>query len=299
MLVAHLPLENIVIYKAITWMSGTLLSFCLMAVGARELSGEISTSQVMLFRSVIGLLVILSIGIFTKNGRIFTTKRFALHGVRNVVHFMGQYGWLVGITVLPLAEVFALEFTVPLWTALIAWLFLGERLTKRKLAAIVLGLTGVIVILKPGIEVFNVYALIVLGAAFCYAVSHASTKGLSKTESPLTILFFMCAIQLPIGLMLTINSWIAPTLQQCSWLIVIGITGLTAHYCMTKAMQYAEVSLVVIMDFLRLPVIGIVGALIYGESIEYSLFIGALFMLLGNLLVVINLTTRKPNKAGT
>ncbi|MGI2870054.1 hypothetical protein [Vibrio alginolyticus] len=100
-------------------MSGTLLSFCLMAIGARELSGEIHTSQVMLVRSVLGLLVVSLFIVITKNFSAFSTKRAGLHGVRNVFHFLGQYGWLVGITLLPLAEVFALEFTVPLWTAII------------------------------------------------------------------------------------------------------------------------------------------------------------------------------------
>ncbi len=116
-----------------------------MAVGARELSGEIHTSQVMLFRSALGLLVISFILLVTKNYSGFSSKRLGLHGLRNTFHFAGQYGWLLGITVLPLAEVFALEFTVPLWTAIIAWLFLGEAITMRKLAAIGLGLVGVLV----------------------------------------------------------------------------------------------------------------------------------------------------------
>ncbi|WP_325895458.1 DMT family transporter [Grimontia sp. NTOU-MAR1] len=279
--------------KAILWMSGTLLSFCLMAVGARELSGEIHTSQVMLFRSVLGLLVICSILLITQNNRGFLTKRIGLHGLRNTFHFAGQYGWLLGITVLPLAEVFALEFTVPLWTAMIAWLFLGESITARKLAAIGLGLAGVLVILKPSVEVFNWYSLIVLAAAFCYAISHASTKSLSNTESPLTILFFMCLIQLPIGFVFALSDWSTPAGMQWIWLMIVGLTALSAHFCMTKAMQYAEVSTVVILDFLRLPAIGMVGALAYGESVEVSLFVGALIMLFGNLLMMLKEVSRK------
>ncbi|MDA9556044.1 DMT family transporter [Vibrio sp.] len=272
--------------KAVVWMFGTLISFCFMAIGARELSDEIMMSQVMFFRSMIGLIVILSIVFMTKNKRVFSTHRFMLHSSRNVFHFIGQYGWLVGITALPLAEVFAIEFTVPVWTVIIAWLFLGEKLTKIKLLATLLGLMGVAVIVNPNIEGINSYSFIVLGAAFCYAISHTSTKALSKTESPLTILLFMCVIQLPIGGIVTIGHWVTPTIPQLLWLIVIGSTGLTAHYCMAKAMQYAEVSFVVILDFLRLPAIGLIGALMYGESIKYSLLIGAVIMLLGNVLII-------------
>nr|WP_086939932.1 DMT family transporter [Thaumasiovibrio occultus] len=278
-------------------MLGALSSFSLMAVGARELSGEIVTSQVMVFRSLIGLVVITAIMLLTGNRHAFATKRVPLHGARNLFHFAGQYGWLVGISVLPLAEVFALEFTVPLWTALIAWLFLGERLTKRKLSAIVLGLIGVLVIVKPGMEVFNLYSLVVLGAAFCYAISHSATKSLAATENPLTVLFYMCAVQLPVAVLLTLGEWIMPSAAQWGWLAIVGGTALTAHFCMTKAMQSAEVSLVVIMDFMRLPAIGIVGMLLYGETIELSLFVGALIMLLGNLTAM--LPSRKPLSANS
>lgn len=212
-------------------------------------------------------LVVISLILFaTKQTALIHSPRIGLHCVRNGFHFMGQYGWLVGITVLPLAEVFALEFTVPLWTALIAWLCLGETLTLRKLSAILLGLLGVMVIVKPGMAVFNLSSFIVLGAACCYAISHTSTKSLAVTESPLTILFYMSLVQLPLGLLLTLNHWTAPTLQQGGWLFIIGATALTAHFCMTKAMQHAEVSIVVILDFMRLPAIGMVGAVLYGES---------------------------------
>ncbi|MGI2870055.1 DMT family transporter [Vibrio alginolyticus] len=177
------------------------------------------------------------------------------------------------------------------------WLFLHERLTIRKLLAVVFGLIGVVVILKPGVEVLNPSAFIVLGSAFCYAISHASTKSLSVTENPLTILFFMCVVQLPIGLILSVKNWITPTSIQFFWLIIIGGTALTAHYCMAKAMQYAEVSVVVILDFIRLPAIGVVGAILYGEDIELSLLVGALLMLLGNLLVIFKIKGGSP--AGT
>ncbi|MGD8112715.1 DMT family transporter [Vibrio sp. TRT 17S01] len=265
-------------------MLGTLASFCLMAVGARELSGAVSTFQVLFFRSVIGLfvvsVVILSLGNFT----LFSSRRMKLHSTRNIFHFAGQYGWFVGIGLLPLAEVFALEFTVPLWTLLIACLFLNEALTKRKLLSIVMGILGVIIIVQPGVEVMNIASLIVLGAAVAYAVSHASTKSLASTEHPLTILFYMCAIQLPIGFSFAIFDWQFPNQTQWLWIVVIGLTAMSAHYCMTKAMQFAEVSTVVTMDFLRLPLIAVVGVLLYSEPFELSLLIGAALMLAGNLI---------------
>lgn len=254
-----------------------------MAIGARELSGSLDTFQVLFLRSVFGLLVISSLMIVTRQTRARFTTRLPLHCVRNVFHFAGQYGWFLGISILPLAEVFALEFTVPLWTALIAWLFLGERLTANKLVAIVLGLFGVMLIVKPGTQLFSYASFVVLAAAICYSVSHACTKGLASSESPITILFYMCVVQLPIGLVLAIPNWVTPQGEQWLWLSVVSVTALTAHYCMTKAMQHTEVTHVVVMDFLRLPIIGAVGVALYGEPLQLSLLVGAAIMLTGNV----------------
>lgn len=267
-------------------MLGTLASFCLMAVAVRELSGQINTFQVLFFRSVIGLLVISLIIASTRNIKLYRTNRIGLHLVRNLFHFIGQYGWFVGIGLLPLAEVFALEFTVPLWTVIIAYFFLKEKFTVQKIISIMFGVLGVIVIVQPGIEILHYASLIVIGSAICYAISHASTKSLSSTENPLTILFLMCLVQLPIGLFFTLFYWQDPTDIQWLWITVIGITALSAHYCMAQAMQYTEVTVVVTMDFFRLPLIAIIGVALYSEQLEITLLLGALLMLLGNLLNV-------------
>ena len=217
-------------------MLGALTSFCSMAEGARELNGKIDTFQILFYRSVIGLIVISCIIASTRNQKLFYSRRIRLHGVRNIFHFAGQYGWFLGISLLPLTQVFALEFTVPLWTALIACFFLNEKLTLRKVLAIALGILGVIVIVQPSIEIVDYASLVVLGAAICYSISHVSRKSLSSTESPLTILFLMCLIQLPIGLSFSLLNWKNPASMQWGWITVIGITALSAHYCMTKAM---------------------------------------------------------------
>ncbi|MFL0797391.1 MAG: DMT family transporter [Cellvibrionaceae bacterium] len=265
-------------------MAGTLLSFSLMAVCVRELSGEVPAHEMLFFRSVIGLVCIGVVFLFLKQRNPIKTDKFGLHTFRNIFHFLGQYGWFLGIGLLPLAEVFALEFTVPIWTLIIAAVALGEKVTTRKVAAILLGSLGVIVILQPGLAIINSASLIVLGAAICYGVAHTSTKALSASESIMSILFYMCVIQLPIGLWLSLSNWVWPVGEQWLWLLVIGLTALSAHYCMTKAMQCAEATTVVTLDFLRLPLIACVGVLFYSEPLEASLLIGGLLMFVGNLI---------------
>ncbi len=278
--------------KSVFWMMGTLASFCFMAIAGRELSTDINTFQILFFRSFIGLAVI-SLIIANTQASLFTTKRLKQHLLRNTLHFGGQYGWFLGLGLLPLAQVFALEFTTPLWTLLIAAWMLNEKITIKKCTSISLGLAGVYIIASPGSEIFNIISMVVLGAALCYALAHISTKSLSSSEHPLTILFYMCAIQLPIAGVFTFSNWYLPNLWQWCWLSLVGVTALTAHYCITKAMHYNEVSIVVTLDFLRLPLIAILGVILYSEEFNSSLMIGASLMLLGNLLNTYNLKTLK------
>ncbi|MFT6260772.1 MAG: drug/metabolite transporter (DMT)-like permease [Crocinitomicaceae bacterium] len=273
--------------KAYIWMLGTLLSFSLMAVAARELSSEIHTFQMLLFRSIIGLLVVAFIIIKTRQFNLVKSQRLQLHALRNSFHFLGQFGWFIGIILLPLADVFALEFTAPLWTILIAAIFLNEGITKTKVISLLLALVGVILIVKPSSQLFNPVSLIVLFAAFCYAVAYVSTKALTSTEHVLTILFLMNLMQLPLALPFSIYYWVTPDLLQFTWLIVIGITALSAHYCITHAMKVADASTVVMLDFLRLPLIILIGIIFYQEPLSIMLLVGAGLMLLGNLLNIL------------
>jgi len=272
--------------RAFLWMTGALVSFCLMAIGGRELAGGINTFQILLSRSVIGLVVVCVLIWRAGKPELFRTQRLKLQVGRNLFHFVGQYGWFLGIGLLPLAQVFALEFTTPLWTLLIAALFLKEKLTARKAVAIALGSVGVYLILNPGSDIVNPAALYVLGAAVCYALAHVATKALSTTEAPLTILFYMCLVQLPLGLLLSASHFVLPTTLQWVWLTLIGLSALSAHFCLTHAMKTSEVSVVVTLDFLRLPLIGVMGMALYGEGFKPMLLVGAALMLVGNLVNV-------------
>lgn len=280
--------------RSTLWMIGALTSFCLMAVGARELNGQISVFQILFFRSIVGLLVLLPIILLSKRRGFLFPKRLNLHVVRNLFHFAGQYGWFLGIGLLPLATVFAIEFTVPFWTIIISYLFLKESITVKKIIAVLLGILGVIVIVQPSLEVAHYGSLIVLGAAICYAFSHVATKSLSNTEHPLTIIFMMCLIQAPLGLFLFIEGWTTPVGVEWLWLTIIGLTALSAHYCMTKAMQYAEVTFVVTMDMFRLPLISLIGVLLYSEHFSVALVLGMLLIVAGNS---VNIYGKKADKS--
>jgi drug/metabolite transporter (DMT)-like permease len=264
------------------WMFGAIASFALMGVAGRELYAELDTFGILLLRSIIGLLVVVIL-LQIKGWHHARTTRLPTQIMRNIVHYGGQFGWFFGISLLPLAQVFALEFTVPLWGLLLAAIFLKEQLTSARLVALGLGLLGVIVILRPGLIPINVAVVAVLASAMCYAITHITTKSLIVTDSPLAILFYMTLVQLPIGIVAAWSTFTVPSLALWPWAIIVGLTALTAHYCLAKALARGDAAVVLPIDFLRLPVIAVVAALVYGEPIDIWLFAGAALMVAGNL----------------
>jgi len=275
---------------AAIWMGGALLSFMAMAISGRELAGQLSTFQILFFRSLVGVVVIGFLA-WRAGGDAIRPHSLGTHLVRNTAHFIGQAGWFYGIAFIPLAEVFAIEFTTPVWTAILAIFLLGEKLTKPRVAAIALGFLGILLILRPGFEIVSVAALAVLVGALGYATSHTLTKKLTRDNTALGILFYMTMIQLPMGLVPSLFDWAWPVgLHGWFWVVVVGITAMTAHFCMVKAFAQADATVVVPMDFMRLPLIALVGFMFYAEAIDIWLLLGAGAILLGNL---VNLRAEK------
>ena len=269
--------------RAAFWMSGALVSFMAMAIAGRQLSAELTTFQVLFFRSLVGLAVVTAL-LQRAGWAHVKTHAIGTHLLRNIAHFGGQYGWFYGIALIPLTEVFAIEFTVPIWTALMATFLLHERMTGARALAVALGFVGVLVILRPGVTAISPAALAVLGSAFCYAISHVFTKRLSSTQTPLTILFYMTVIQLPLGLLPALTRWVWPSAASWPWILVVATTALSAHYCLTRAFQLADASVVIPLDFLRLPLIAVVGFFAYGEPLDIWVLFGALIVCAGTLL---------------
>jgi drug/metabolite transporter (DMT)-like permease len=274
-------------------MSGALLSFSTMAVAVRELLDTMGTFEVLFFRSLVGLAMVLAV--LPRHGvSALRTRRIGLHTLRNVIHFAGQFAWVFAIGALPLATVFAIEFTMPVWTAALAAVLLGERLNRGRAVMLALGLAGVLVILQPGFGFIHPAALVMLGGSLCFAATMVATKRLSATDSPLAVLFYMSAIQLPFGLVPALPVWVAPTAADLPWILAVGASGFAAHYCMTRAFALADATLVVPMDFLRLPLIAIVGALAYGERIELATMLGAALIFAGTYYSVSRETRARP-----
>ncbi len=267
-------------------MVGALLSFSVMAVSIRELARNgLSIFEILAIRSAVALVFLLVLVAMRPELRPYMRpQRMKLNFLRNGVHYASQYAWALSLTMLPLATVFALEFTMPMWTALLAAWLLHENLTPSRLGVVVLGLVGVLVILRPGIASFNPAALLVLSATVGYAITMITTKELTKTETTFGIVFWMAVIQLPLSLAGSDPSVFA-RLQFSHLLpaIGVGIAGLSSHYCLSNAFRAGDATLVVPLDFLRIPLIAVVGWAFYGESLDIFVLLGALIIIAGVL----------------
>lgn len=262
-------------------MAGALFSFTAMAVAARELSHDMGTFQMLVVRSSFG--VVLVTLLLAKSG--FAQLRLThlkLHATRNVIHFCGQLGWFYAIGLIPLATVFAIEFTTPLWTAVFAAIFLRERLTAARVTAVVLGIAGILVILRPGLATVEPAALAMLVGALAFGLTHVVTKKLSSRDSALCILFWMSLMQFVLALWPALAHWSPLAATQWPWVVMLGVTGISAHFCMVNALACADATVVVPLDFLRLPLIGLLGWFYYGEAIDGWLILGAALILAGN-----------------
>jgi drug/metabolite transporter (DMT)-like permease len=266
--------------RGVLWMGGAVLSFSAMAIAARELLAHMQPFQVLFVRSMVMLAIVLVIVAQADPGAA-GTRRLPLHALRNLVHFGGQYCWVFAIGALPLATVFAIEFTMPVWTAILAAALLGERLNRGRAVMLVLGLAGVLIILRPGSGFFQLATLVALAAAFLYAGNMIATKRLSATEPPLAVLFWMSVMQTPLSLVAALPQWVAPPVSTLPWIMLIGVGSYTAHYCMTRAFKLADASVVVPIDFTRLPLIAVVGAMFYGEPFDPWIIVGALVIFAG------------------
>ncbi|BCH16465.1 DMT transporter permease [Mesorhizobium sp. L-2-11] len=265
-------------------MALSIASFLTMSVAGRATTAELNVFQVLELRSVIGLFILLPLVMMSGGFAAMRSNRPTAHIARNVVHFIGQAAWLYALTLIPLAVLISIEFTTPIWTAILAVGFLGERLSRPRLAAIVLGLIGVLIIVRPGIGSVDPGHVVVLGAAVCFGISVVLVKSLTRTDSVVSIIFWMLVIQSVLGLIPALYEWRNPPLELWPWILLIAFTGMSSHFCMARALAYADATVISPMDFLRVPLSALIGWLLYQEQIDAFTAGGALLILLGNLL---------------
>ncbi|WGR92075.1 DMT family transporter [Bradyrhizobium sp. ISRA443] len=270
--------------RAALWMSGWLALMLIVAVAGREATRDVSVFQLMCVRGVLGFVMLYPLIRMNGGFAIVKTARLHVHIGRNLIHFGAQLGWFYALTLIPIGQVVAIEFTMPIWTAILAASFLGERMTVWKMIAIALGLIGVFVIVRPATGEINPGQMIALAAAVGFGVSVTVVKSLTRTEQTLAIIFWMLVVQSAASLLPALYVWTWPPLHTWGWLAVIAFGGTFSHYCMARALLHADATVVIPMDFLRVPLTAILGWLLYAERLDAFTVLGAAMILAGNLL---------------
>jgi drug/metabolite transporter (DMT)-like permease len=277
-------------WKGVAWMMGAVFSFSAMAVCIRELADTLSVYQILFLRSGVGLPLIVAAAALSGSGlRQLRTANLKLQFIRNLIHIVGQGLWIYAITVLSLAMVFAVEFTTPLWAVVMAAMFLGEHTNRYQRIGLALGLVGTLIIVRPTASGLSWGIVIMLGAALSYAAAHLTTRVLSRTDASVSVPFWMCVIQTPIGLVLAVTDWRPIAMADVPFILLLAACGLLAHHSLTSAFRNAPVARVIPFDYLRLPLIAAVGALFYAEPLDPFVFAGGAVVLAGVLI-----TQRKP-----
>ncbi len=270
--------------QSIFWMLGAMISFTLMAVSGRELFSSLDTFEIMLYRSLVGILLVFAFGKYFKTLHQIRVENLSLHFIRNISHFGGQNLWFYAIALIPFSQLFAFEFSTPLFIVFLAPIFLGELLTKEKLIAAAIGFFGIMLVARPDLNTIS-WALI---AAFllpvCFAATAIATKLLTRKFSLTCILFWLVIMQTVFSLICAGYDFDIriPAQTDVPFLFIVSVTGLTAHLCMTKAFSLAPVSVVMPIDFVRLPLISMVGYLFYNEVLTWYIILGSALVFVGN-----------------
>ena len=272
--------------RAALWMLGAIFSFATMAVAGRELSATFDTFEIMMYRSAFGLVIVLIVASATGSLRQVGSGAVTTHFVRNIFHFTGQNLWFYAVTVVPLAQVFALEFTSPLWVIVLSPLLLGERLTLIRSISALMGFVGILIVARPDMAGLNAGILSAASCAVFFALTYVFTKRLTKTETITAIMFYLTFFQLIFGIVTAgYDGAIAlPGTRDLPLLALVGTCGLLAHFCITKALTLAPATVVAPIDFARLPIIAVVAMLLYNEVVDIWVFVGAVIIFAGNYL---------------
>lgn len=270
--------------KAVAFMTGAIASFSAMAVAGREVSFELDTFEIMMYRSFVGIALVLALGWYFGTLGQITRRHMGTHFTRNIAHFTGQNLWFYAVTVIPLTQLFALEFTSPLWVLLLSPMVLGERLTRMRVLAAVMGFVGILIITRPweyGIS-FGITTAALSAVAFAWTT--LMTKKLTRTESVTCVLFYLTVMQAVFGVICAgYDGDIAiPSLTALPYVMVIALCGLLAHFCITSALSVAPATVVIPVDFARLPVIAVIGMLAYDEALDIMVLAGAVLIFVGN-----------------
>jgi len=250
----------------------------------RHLAEDLSTSTLFFFRNFIGFLTI--IPLISKNGlKVFHTKNIKLHLLRAFAAFGGGISIFYAVAHAPLATVVAITFAAPIFASLFAIYSFGEVINRAQLISIFFGFLGVMIVLRPSLEIETSGLLAAVIAAIMTAIAFLTVKKLSYSENSSTVIAYPFLLILPISILMAYIDWTAPEIKHFPLLLLMGIGISAAQYCMVKAFSLADASAVLPFDYLRLLGAIIIGSFFFNDVVDTWVVVGASIILLSSLYV--------------
>jgi drug/metabolite transporter (DMT)-like permease len=268
----------------------SVLCLMAMATSVKALGGAVPPGQIVFFRGLVSIVVIAGMAWRMGSFGLLTTRNWRAHAARSIAGSLSMFCWFVSLTMIPLAEMSAISFTVPLFVTLLALLFLGERIHFYRWTALAVGFAGVLVIVGPDLLASESTALgkgIGLMAAVFAAFALMFLRRMSGSEHALTITFYFFVTSSVLALLtLPFRSWPMPTGEQWALLGMTGVFGVLGQLAMTWSYHYAEASLVAPLDYLNLLVATAIGFYVFGEVPQASTWVGAPLVIAAGVIIL-------------
>ena len=263
---------------SIIYMIISGFSFVIMHSAAKYLSEQIHIFEITFLRCALVIVVLTPI-IFKEGKSIFITKQPKFQIYRIITNSIAMLCFFYGLTLTTLSQVTALNLTVPIFTTLLAFLFLKEKLRKHRLFALFVGFLGTIIVLRPDISI-NIGGILILISALIWSVSLIFIKRLTETDSSVTISLYAGVGMIPATFVAAYPYLIMPNLYQFSIIFFIAVTGTIAQTLLNSAFKRGELAFLLPLDYLKLIWSVLIGYTIFVESTPYTLWIGG-FLIVG------------------
>lgn len=260
-------------WKGPLWMVWSCLLFVAIWGLIRVASEDLHPFVIVFFRTLFAILAFAPF-LFRNGWAPFKTEKLKLHGLRGLFSLFGTLGLFYAVAHIPLADVVAISYSAPVFAAVGVVLILKEKVHWRRIAAILIGFIGVLVVLRPGFRELNLGVMAAVGGSFALAGSLVVIKSLSGQDRPEAIALYSFLFVLPGSLIAALFYWSVPTWQEFGILAVIGILVALAHTALARAFRYSEATAVLPLDFTRMIFATLLGVLAFGESIDYIAWIG-------------------------
>ena len=275
------------------------LSFSLMGVCVKQVGGRIPVAEVVFARAIVS--VALSWWLLHRAGIPAWGKRRWLLICRGAIGTAALVCVYAALAALPLAAATVLQYLYPPFTALLAWLLLGEPIGKRVLAAMALGWLGVLLVAQPagllqgGATLALVPVLIAVAGALFTALAYVSVRSLGTSEHPLVIVFYFPLVALPLSLPLVALNPVLPTPAELLWLVGVGIFTQLGQVYLTRSLTALPAARATAISYVQVLFAGGWGWLLFGESIDSWTIAGAGLVLAATLVSLSHNQRQKPS----